>query len=249
MNDPHVEALHYTIQHGDHVDYSRAPAVKHETPGFTVTLSDGKVSVAMKAHFGSIAEARAVVEPFLRAWELEVALSYGPRSLEFHYKSADIVDRNPRPGVIVMAAEGASIAVSGGSATGVVGLASYPTPPMGMARDPIVDLMFERYLLYRNGGTTLADAAYYCRTCLGRAPEAKRKFAVADSVLGRLQSLSSNKGGTKGRKRSSAPDNFTPREEQWLEDAMRLLIRRAAEVAFDPTVSRPQITLADLPPL
>ena len=42
---------------------------------------------------------------------------------------------------------------------------------------------------------------------------------------------------------------LTGAEEAWLVAAIRALIRRAAEVAADPDAARPQLTVADLPPL
>ena len=51
------------------------------------------------------------------------------------------------------------------------------------------------------------------------------------------------------RKAVGAAVDFTAAEHQWLEQAMSLIIRRAAEVAFDPKATRPQITMTDLRPL
>jgi hypothetical protein len=51
------------------------------------------------------------------------------------------------------------------------------------------------------------------------------------------------------RKAKAASDDFTAAERQWLTTLIPILIRRAAEVAFDRSASPPQITMADLPPL
>lgn len=44
-------------------------------------------------------------------------------------------------------------------------------------------------------------------------------------------------------------EDFTSQERQWLEEVMPVLIRRAAEVAYDPNRTLPEITMANLPTL
>lgn len=120
-------------------------------------------------------------------------------------------------------------------------------------RNSVVDLMFNRYVLYRDGGTTLGDAANYCLTEFERAAggrdAAAKKFSIDKKVLGKLGNLTANKGGAEARKAVGSATDFTSAERQWLEEAMTLIIRRASEVAFDPNAKHRPITLADLPRL
>ena len=51
------------------------------------------------------------------------------------------------------------------------------------------------------------------------------------------------------RKGKAAHAEFTALKRTWLEEAMKVLIRRAAELAGAPSISHPQITMSDLPPL
>lgn len=100
MNDPHVEELHYRVQHGDQVDYAKAPPFEREEKDLRIHIANGHVQITMKAHLPSLADARLAVEPFLRAWELDMALRYGPGALEFKYERGHIIDRKPTPGAI-----------------------------------------------------------------------------------------------------------------------------------------------------
>jgi hypothetical protein len=253
MNDPHVEALHYSVRHGEHVDYTQAVPFDHEEKDFRIKNADERAHITMKSHFPSLADARAVVEPFLRAWELDVGLRYGPRALEFDYKRGQVIDRRPTPGVHALLAEPMNLKLSFPTPKVTVGFTTFPAPRGGMASDPVVDLMFNRYVLYRDSGASLGDAANYCLTFLeksaGGRQAASRKFSIAKTVLDKLAVLSATKGGAKARNAEGATTDFSSAEVQWLEQAMTLIIRRASEVAFDPHAARPLITMADLPPL
>ncbi|HEU0154946.1 MAG TPA: hypothetical protein VFQ82_02670, partial [Stellaceae bacterium] len=61
--------------------------------------------------------------------------------------------------------------------------------------------------------------------------------------------LTDKKGGPEARKAKGVTVPFSPAEHVWIEAAMKLLIRRAAEVAGDPEGAFPQITMEDLPPI
>jgi hypothetical protein len=67
-------------------------------------------------------------------------------------------------------------------------------------------------------------------------------------VLNKIGELAAEKGGRlDARKVEGASKPFTLTERAWLEQALKLLIRRAAEVTHDPKASRSQVTMADLP--
>jgi hypothetical protein len=100
MNDPHVQALHYRIKHADSVDFDKAPPLEHEEPGFSVRIEKGQANVVTKDHYATSESARAVVEPFLRAWELSAALFSVVDKFEFLFEYGDVIDRSPTPGII-----------------------------------------------------------------------------------------------------------------------------------------------------
>jgi hypothetical protein len=83
-----------------------------------------------------------------------------------------------------------------------------------------------------------------------RRKRAAERFKVEFAVLKKLGELADNKGGRDARKTKGATAEFTGAERAWLEEAMKCLIRRAAQIAYDPTAALPQITMKDdLPPL
>jgi hypothetical protein len=86
------------------------------------------------------------------------------------------------------------------------------------------------------------------RAAAGRA-SAARYFEIALPIFKKLGELTDQKGGREARKAKGASKGFTNAERLWLQEVMKTIIRRAAEVAFDPNVSRRQITMDDLPPL
>jgi hypothetical protein len=220
-----------------------------------VRIEDGRAEVTMRSHHATVEAARAEVEPFLRAWELTAALEFGPGEFELAYDRAKIIDRRPAAAqVAIQVADAALFAVTTTSAIAHIGRSKYPDPPpAGIRRDANVDLMFDRFRRYRAGTTTLADAANFCLTVLqltarGR-PAVARCYGIREKVLRKLGDLAANKGGNEARKANGAKAEFTPVERQWLEEAIKHLIWRAAEVAGNPPAPLRQITMADLPPL
>ena len=255
LNDPHVEALYYKIKHGDHVDYSKTAPLELTRDGFRLKLQDGRAEILLGVHIPSVETARAFVEPFLQAWELHMNLAYGPGALEFVYERPVLIDRQPSPKTTVFSVQAANVVVTGCVVRLCVGFANFPTPKTELARDAAVDLMYARYVAYREGRTLLGDAANYCLTAImlgahtTRRQDAAKHYRVADKILGKVGYLADHKGGAHARKAKGSGEEFTGKERLWLEEAMRVLIRRAAEVAHDPHASLPQITMAELPSL
>jgi hypothetical protein len=252
VNDPHIEALIYRIGHKESVNYANAAPLEHAESDFIIRIERGRARIEMQTDYVEVSEARAAVEPFLRAWELLAGLNYGPGEFEFVYEKANIIDRSPVPGLVGAAAFDAVGVLD--ITHGTVSRSSFPPPPNGVARDVIVDLMFERYCLQRERRTTLADAANYCLTALetaagGGRKQASARFNIDFSVLTKLGELAATKGGKEARKAEAWVGEYTPVERDWLTKVLPLIVRRAAEVAFDPDATRPPITLVELPQL
>ena len=83
----------------------------------------------------------------------------------------------------------------------------------------------------------------------GGIPEAAKECGISKSVLVKIRSLSSNKGGEDSRKAKGFGDDFTREEKRFLTAALKEVIIRAAQVAADGSQNIPQITMADLPKL
>jgi hypothetical protein len=108
-----------------------------------------------------------VVDPVLRAWELDAALKHDhPYVLRFRYVGPEIVDRNPTPGVLQPPT--GVIAVTGFPPTVRVCPEEYPPPPSGLAVKPgsNVEAMFEKWSHYKEVQRDLANTANFCLTAL-----------------------------------------------------------------------------------
>ena len=252
MNDPHIKALNYRIKHADHVDFDQASPLPHEEPSFSIYIEKGQAKITMKDHYPTREAARAEVDPFLRAWELKATLDFDATDkFEFVFENAEIVDRMPTHGALC--AQGFADGDGFASADAHSQRSKYPDPPVRLVVDGNVDLMLYCYRMYREDRRGLAEVAYFCLTVLehsagGRKPAAQ-SFGIALPVLSKLALLSSEKGGRAARKAIGAQSEFTDKERAWLEAVMKVIIRRASEVAFDRKANQKPITLADLPPL
>lgn len=252
MNDPHVVALVYRINHSESVNYNNAKTLEYGTAEFKVRVANREARFEMKEHYATEEAARAVVEPFIRAWEVAAAIDGRPGEFELDFANAEIIDRNPPPGVVIHVST-ARMKITGYPPTIVVGRSCYPAPPTGIAVNADVEAMIGRYARSRDGKDTLPGMAYFCLTVIeesaGGRPAAAKKFMVEKDVLSTLGHLTGEKGGADARKGKGRASEFTTAERRWIDEALKKLIRRAAEVAYDPAASLARITMADLPTL
>jgi hypothetical protein len=112
------------------------------------------------------------------------------------------------------------------------------------------------YRMYCDRRRTISDACYFCLTVMERAAgdraKAAVKYNINKKVLDKIGELTANKGGKEARKIRGALDEYTMAERTWLENVMKMLIRRAVEAAYDSYESNAKqrrIGLNDLPPL
>ena len=147
MNDPHVVALIYKIEHGPSVDYSKAEPLDRKETNFRVQITNEEVRFfEFKEHYAAEDVARGAIEDYIRAWEFDAGLRGGPNYFKLKFAGAQIKDRNPTPGVI------SGPAIEGDldgsiSATLLVLPPYYPPPPSGvMLITPDVQTMYDRYM-------------------------------------------------------------------------------------------------------
>jgi hypothetical protein len=256
MRDPHVVSLRYRLKPGDHVSFDKAPPLEHDIDAATIRLEDGVASVTMKVHCGTVEEARAAIDPFLRAWELDAALQYGEAEFTFAYEDAKVVDRNPPPpgATQILQVAGIGSMTSFGTATLHVMRGRYPAAPALMRVSPGVETLWQRYEGYKRGQEPLLSMAQFCLTYLeqahkGRASAAAR-LRIDKSVLGELGKIAATRGDTRTA-RSVKPNStlqpLTETEIGWVEAAIKLIIRRVGEIGSDAQL--PYIQMTDLPPL
>ena len=97
--------------------------------------------------------------------------------------------------------------------------------------------------------------AYFCYTvlCNSQGPSSTRRSAVGryygihEDVLRTLSGLSSTKGGASARKAGGIHQELTRDERRFLEEVVKTIIRRAAELAADPSRPVKPATLSDFP--
>ena len=261
MNDPHVVCLLYRVQRDSGTPYSPAEPFEHETESFSLRLEAGEARFTMKGHFAKIAEATAVVDSFIREWEFEATLKAQPHAFKFTCDHWHIVDRNP------ILDSPSSLSVSAGFHGDLLGTLSAgvdlgplsPLPPTwNITLTPDVSSLYQRYCGYRDGREPLTSMAYFCLTVLEASASpvkresprraAARQYRVAFDVLKRIGKLTAEKGGSQARKAAGLGYELTNVESRFLEDAVKAILRRAAEVAREPLSSHDEIRLCDLLP-
>ena len=263
MNDPHVRAIHYFIEHDDSVDYNRVAPLVYEDELFRIKAERVEVVFEPKNHYEAEEEAKSAVEGLVRRWEFEAALRAGSREFKLIYAGVDIVDLNPPPpppGVVPVAAT-LRLGLLKAQARVTKVVAEFPCPSSGQALepdDPEASFMLSRLDLYRQRREPLADVAYLCLTVLedtaleiAGGKGNKRKLAanhyqIDRKVLDRVGELSSVKGGSVARKAEGRAEAFTREEARFLEAAATAFTRRVAERAAAPGGNLPVITIADL---
>ena len=258
MNDPHVVALNYKIEHHSSVDYDKACPLDHSEDDFEIHVEGNNVCFAMKRHYATQSEALESVEGYIRAWEHLAALQYGPNEFKLIFDGAEIEDRDPTPGVVYASAKPIHVDATVSEPVGHVSRGEYPRPPSTrMEFSPDVELMFDRYVRYRARREYLTGMANFCLTVLynsvpgekSRRKEAAKKYGIESKVLGEISGLCANKGGAEARKAEGIDQDLSTQERQFLEEAVKAIIQRAAEVAADPNGSRDTIQLSDFPGL
>ena len=261
MNDPHVVALVFSVEHGPAVAYrGDAPAIEHQEPGFRVRLTDGTVRFELKEHYATKEEALERVRPYVRSWEMDAGLDRRPGDFRLEFQEAVVIDRHPpppTPGTINVSPSPIGWHFTTGVAEVTLTRPAYPPPPSGLtlkADDPGVETMYRRLSDYHSDRKYLPSMAYFCLTVLedkftsAKRRNAAKSFRIDLAVLDAVGELSSTKGGAAAaRKAVATGTTLSLKEERFLEAAVKAIIRRAAEVAQNPGGAFPQITLAVLP--
>ncbi len=253
MNDPHVEALEYSIQYGpDIINWSCAAPMHVQEKNFDVRAENGRVRFEFKTHYASEQDARsAVEESYIPDWEFDVGLTRGPNAFALRFERSEIVDRSPPPGPLPLRASSSFGYLTSSADLAPPSPPSFQEPPRdGIERTPSVKSMFQRYLRYRRGAETLPAMAYFCLTMLdhmaGGSDNTAAHFDISRNVLVRMRKLSTEQGGDVARKAKGLNTPYSSDEEQFLRSATKALIRRAAQVEYDPDSTQEKITLDDL---
>ena len=259
MNDPHVVALIYEIEHADSVDYEEAEPFVREESAFRLEVKDKKVRFELRDHYAEDSAARESIEEYIRVWEFDACLNNGPSSFKLRFDKAEIKDRNPTPGQVSLYASSTLSALIS-SFTLTRQLPTYPLPPSGLAIDPNVQTMHDRYMNYRRGHESLLGMTFFCLTVLedtaksyyegrkiGKRKAASQYYQIEEKTLDEMGKLTSTKGGClEARKNEGVNQKLTKEERRFLDQAIKKIIRRVAEKTCNPTAELDKISLSDL---
>jgi hypothetical protein len=259
VRDPHVVALNYTlVTDPEAFEYKNPPAVDHETPAFRVRLADGRLRAEMIEHYATPEAAREIVDPFVRAWEIDAALRRGRRECRFEFDRPEMIDRNPEPGVAIAYLGSMTLRATGTVRWAKVIATTYPAPPDGFMASQDVQALMLHFEAVVAGRERLVDAAYFCLTVLqrrvgGGKHEAADEFVIHVDVLRKVGFLTSDQVGDERTARKLSQKStlrpHTGSELAWLQAAVRMMIRRLGEHDYNPSATLPTITMADLPSL
>ncbi len=255
--DFHVVSLRYKLRGSDQVTYVSPTPVGFETEEVRFHLAEGKLTCDMKSHLSTAEEARAVVEPVLRAWEVDADLRWNRGELRFEFDGVDIVDRSPVPLGVIRGHAHVLLGVAALSAVGTVSVhvtrTRYPEPPGTFRLNPDAESILLRYQGYLGGREPLLSMAYFCLTVLeanaGSRASAAVAYGIEKAVLGKMGQLTSGRGDRlSARKATAGPAQpLTGPERAWLEAVLKALIWRLGDTR--DVTALPLITLADLPAL
>jgi hypothetical protein len=254
MRDPHVERLHFEIGAEEGNAYENPERLTFTNPLGQFDAQDGNLVVQPADHYADEDSARAVIEPFLRDWEIETDLDLNIGTIRFKFLRAEVIDRNPpKPGESrVISVKAGAMAFASAHASLMLIRKRYPVPSGSFQANADARRAHQRWKDFRAGREPLQGMAYYVLTILEKAAGSRKNaamlFAVDFAILDKIGDLTSTKGDERtARKapRSGTYQELTGQEKAWLEQAVRRLIKRLGEHAS----GRSQITMADLPKL
>lgn len=253
MRDPHVESLRYRLQPDGTWEYVNAPRLEGMTGDFRYALDNGALTLHLKTHYATVEEARASVAGFLFVWELDSALRFGRGAVRFVYEDAQLIDRiPPPPGTSEFYVTGTSSISFVGDVSIRVTKGAYPEPPSNMKFTPDLETLWIRYDGYRAKREPLSAMAYFCLTVLetsaGNRAEAAKQYNIDVDVLRKIGEFTANRGdGATARKMRPNLVPYTPLEIGWIDEAIRMIIRRVAQIGAGAPCAK--VTMNDLPVL
>ena len=254
MRDPHVERLFFEIGTGEGTSFRNPPPLCFSNALGEFKATDGLLVVEPLDHFASENDARAVIEPFLRSWEIETDLTAGIGTILFRFKRAETIDRDPpatgsfrtiQLGPVVLVATGhvASLHVT---------RAFYPAPPRQFRSSAEVEAAYRRWRDVKAAREPLQSMAYFLLTLLesgaGGRRQAAGAFSIDAKVLNTVGHLSSEKGDLMTARKVPRKPPFrelTGPERTWLDEAIKRIIIRLGERASGAPMKR--LAMADLP--
>lgn len=261
MNKPRVKLLRYRLVTSKNYFYSNPPPLMiPNNSEFHAELKNGILTVYPTKDYLSKDGAELVVKDFLEAWEIFVGIEKGLGLIEFIFDSVEMEDLDPSNNALSLSGN-ASISFScSGNLSG--SLSKYPSPPKSFQVNDTVRLLWLRYKNFKDGKELLLGMGYYClskvendvggegKTRRDKIKAVGSKYRIANTVLRELSNITSRYGdGQSARKCSSESTNrsLTVNEEKWVEETIKMLIKRVARFPSGAPATIDLITMENLP--
>ena len=173
MNDPHVVALVYRIEHGDDLSYEDAKPRCFKKEEFNIFIDNNGVRFEFNKHYSTTEEAEKSLEEYIRIWNFDAQLCREPDSFRLDFVQSEITDRRPNSGE----ERWIEATTPSDSVTDTLtrSFGEYPAPPSGIALNPDVKTMHYRYMQYKRDREPLPSMAYFCLTMLEDPPEVSKE--------------------------------------------------------------------------
>jgi hypothetical protein len=253
VSDPHVVAIRYRFVSANELDrFTKAVPMRFTADGFDLSLEGAVLTARPQAHFPSIENARAAIEPYLASWSAHARVEKARRDIRFEFQDADVIDRVDGSTVYP------SVARAQGAAANAAILADngvYPTPPVDFRTDEVLDALLGRLAELDASRTSVTDATYWVVTRIeaefgtGSGSQVRQSAAAAigvdHAILSEMGRLSTQNDPILGRKAKGAPRALTQAEKDWMRAAIVLVAGQIG--ALNAGVRPPAKTMADLP--
>ena len=236
MNDPHVVALFYDIEHGDSVSYEKAKSFVHDEPAFRVRVKNKKVCFKLKEHYATESEARQSIDKYIRVWELDAGLKRSPDFFKLKFARAKIVDRNPTSGKKSVSATPVRLKITTSVSAVTIAPPDYPSPPADLSIDPDVQSIYDRSHALCVEATSRCQVWHFSvlpflrirkwRELKVNSKKTKNVKRLLNTMTLKRKSLSwsgqlssTKVGSLEARKREGANDDLTAQERSFLLEA------------------------------
>jgi len=260
---PRIDKLYYKVITAKSVDYDKASNVSEETDEFVLTMDKDQAVFKMKCLYSSVEEAKSVIEDYLERWKVVIGLEHDPGDLDFQYDTFEF-EQVVQDGknVVVHAVPLITKSFIIGSPEIHERRNEFPKRLGKFKLSPDVLTMYERFKRYRQGKENLTSMAYMCLTVLEESSrnssnhnkrnnprgKASYRYSIDYDVLDKLGELTARGEELEARK---APKNgtlkpLTPQERDWIIRAVKAMIRRAGEWAYDPDGQHGLITMEQI---
>lgn len=255
-----IKSLVYQVRSGEDTIYEDPAPLEVDTEKWKGCLENGMLTCYMKVHYSSVGDARKEVECYLRAWEIDAAITCGRGSIAFVYQNADVVDPTPIGlGNVVIHPGVCETVVIADIVKVLLTRTSYPPPPKVFIVSPDVESLWSRYDGYLDGKEPLLSMTYFCLTIIveaygqGDREAAANAMNVDPAILSTLGRLTSTKCDVRTARKAPKRGDSHPlsgAECAWIEAVVKALIHRAGEhTACDNSSALPRIGMLDFVPL